>query len=280
MTKKYGILAYPAKHSLSPVMHNAAFRELGIDAQYGSFEIPENGLDDFMKTVKHEPIHGLSVSLPYKETVMNYINEIDDDAKKIGAVNTVVNRGGFLYGYNTDFLGSNLALKEELGDLNGKEIVVVGAGGAARAVVYGLLKEGAKVSIFNRHKERADELRAEFSEMFGVEILSDDLENIWKIEKADALIQTTSIWIMSPDMNEKEAEKFIPKEYVDRYDVVMDIVYKPLLTPLIKMANSLGRKTVTGDKMLLHQATEQFRLFTGKDAPVEVMRGALGENLV
>ena len=118
MTKKYGILAYPAKHSLSPVMHNAAFKALAVDAEYGVFEVPENELPAFMEQVKHEPIDGFSVSLPYKEVMLNYMNEVDEDARKIGAVNTVVNRGGFLYGHNTDFIGSNTALEEGGGDFN------------------------------------------------------------------------------------------------------------------------------------------------------------------
>src|SRR3989338_5066305 len=152
MTKKYGILAYPAKHSLSPVMHNAAFKALALDAEYGVFEVPENELPAFMEQVKHEPIDGFSVSLPYKEVMLNYMNEVDEDARKIGAVNTVVNRGGVLYGYNTDFIGSNRALEEVCGDLNDRKAVVLGAGGAARAIIYGLLKEGSEVVVVNRNK--------------------------------------------------------------------------------------------------------------------------------
>ena len=158
MIKKFGILANPAKHSLSPVMFNAAFQANGIDAEYGVFEISENQLACYMEQVKHEPISGLSVSLPYKEVIIEYLNQVDDDVRKIGACNTVLNKGGLLYGFNTDYKGSNAALKNIIGDLKDKKIVIIGAGGAARAVAYGVMKEGANVHIFNRKKSKADSI--------------------------------------------------------------------------------------------------------------------------
>ncbi len=273
MTKKYGILAYPAKHSLSPVMHNAAFKALAFDAEYGVFEVPENELPSFMEQVKHEPIDGLSVSLPYKEVMLNYMNEVDDDAKKIGAVNTVVNRGGFLYGYNTDFLGSNRALEEVCGDLSGRKVVVLGAGGAARAIIYGLIKEGAEVLVVNRNKEKADLIVSEFSEIFGRSVSA----GLWG-EKADGdiFIQSSSIWVGREGADIGSSEPFFcDPDYLKNFEIVMDIHYVPLITPLLKVAQGMGRKVVTGDKMLLYQAAEQFKLWTGKEAPIEVMRAAL-----
>ncbi|MDA1060939.1 MAG: shikimate dehydrogenase [bacterium] len=276
MSKRYGILANPAKHSLSPVVQNAAFKALGIDAQFGIFEVPENEFSTFMDRVKHDPIYGLSVSSPYKRDVMEYLNEIDEDAKKIGAVNTVVYKGGYLYGYNVDYIGINKALAESCGDLKGKRVVIVGAGGAARAAVYGLLKDGAQVSIYNRTTETARELANIFSAMFGVNIVSGGLSDMLNVE-ADILVQTTSIWIDDPDA---KLEELLPPDYLKKFEVVMDIVYKPLITPLIEAAKSLGIKTVTGDKMFLYQAVEQFKLWTEKEAPVDAMRAALDEVLV
>ncbi len=274
--KKYGILAHPAGHSLSPVIFGAAFKAVGVDAEYRFYDVLERDLAEFMENVKHEPISGLSVSLPHKEAVFLYLDEIDEDARKIGAVNCVVNRGGFLYGYNTDFIGSNKALTEVVGGLSGKRAVVIGAGGAARAVVYGLLKEGAEVAIFNRHKEKAVGLAGEFSEMFGVEVISGGFDDEESYSGGDILIQATSIWTLNP---EAELSDLISKDFVKKFDAVMDIVYKPLMTPLLKTARDLEKTIISGDKMLLYQAIEAFKLFTEKEAPVEAMQKILSGNI-
>ncbi|MFA5948362.1 MAG: shikimate dehydrogenase [Candidatus Gracilibacteria bacterium] len=286
MIKKYGILANPAKHSLSPVMHNAAFNECGIEAEYFIYEIPEMEFPAFMKQAKNEHISGLSVSLPYKETIMNFLHVIDEDAKKIGAVNTVLNDGGYLYGYNTDFIGSNLAIKEICGD-NLKEfnVVVLGAGGSARAVIYGLLREGVKnISIINRTKENAIEIADDFNKIFNVKIECFDVKKVHedfnKIGDKNLLIQTTSIWTLNPNISKQAVEDFCPKSFVNNFEYVMDIIYNPIQTPLIKIANELGKKTITGDSMLLYQAAEQFKIWTKKKAPIEVMRKALNDNLI
>ena len=273
--KKYGILAHPVKHSLSPVMFGAAFKEVGLDAEYRFYDVLERDLAKFMENVKHEPISGLSVSLPHKEDVLLYLDEIDENARKIGAVNCVVNRGGFLYGYNTDFIGSNKALVEVVGSLSGKRAVVIGAGGAARAVVYGLLKEGAEVSIINRHKEKAVKLAKEFSKMFGVEVLSGGIENAENFS-GNILIQATSIWTLNL---EAELSDLVSENFVKKFEIVMDIVYKPLITPLLKAVQDSGKTIITGDKMLLYQAVEAFKLFTEKEAPVKIMRKELEKGL-
>lgn len=276
MTKKYGILAYPAKHSLSPVVQNAAFKAIGFDAEFGIFEIPENELAGFMEQVKHEPISGLSVSAPYKEVVTQYLNEITQDAREIGAVNTIVNRGGNLYGYNVDYIGINKALEEVVGGLSDKKVVVLGAGGAAKACVYDLLKEGALVSVYNRSAEKALELAEHFKELFEAVVETGGLDDMTDV-RGDILVQTTSIWMTDPDA---KLSDLLPEGILKNFSCVMDIVYKPLETPLIKAAGELGIKIITGDKMFLYQAVEQFKLWTGRDAPVEVMRQALEDALI
>ena len=279
MIKKFGILANPAKHSLSPVMFNAAFKATGIDAEYGIFETPENQLASFMEYVKHEPISGLSVSLPYKEVVIEYLNQVDDDVKKIGACNTVLNKGGILYGFNTDYKGSNIALKNIVGDLKDKKIVIIGAGGAARAIAYGVLKEGANVYIFNRKKSKADIIAIEFAEIFKSEIHSGSLNDLGT---GDVLIHTTSIW--TKETGSKTAYNLPPKfcnpEYIENFEIIMDISYKPLDNPLIASAKKLKKHIITGDKMLYYQALEQFKIWTGKEAPALVMKDALNRCLV
>ncbi|MBI5754249.1 shikimate dehydrogenase [Candidatus Peregrinibacteria bacterium] len=279
--KRYGILANPAKHSLSPVMHNAAFKALHMRAHYEIFEVPENELAKFMKFVRNEPIEGLSVSLPYKEKVMQYLDKINKEALKIGSVNTIVNSEGFLYGFNTDYLASNKAL---FIDMKGRHVptkdpiaVVIGAGGAARAVCYGLLKMGIHVWVANRTKEKADAIAIEFAEMFNeAEIHSNDLNDL---KTGDILINTTSIWTKEPKIRIQNLPYFCSSEYVRKFKLVMDLCYNPLETPLIKAAKRIGIEYVTGDKMLLYQAVDQFELWTGKKPPVEVMRDALEAEL-
>lgn len=280
MTQKYGILAYPAKHSLSPVLHNAAFRTLGIDARYEIFEVAPDGFDDFIQKVKNEPIDGLSVSLPYKEVIMNYLDGIDPDAKKIGAVNTVVNKNGNLYGFNTDYIGAIKVFKEQEPSLKGKIAVIMGGGGGARSIAYGLLKEGAHVWIKNRTKSKADRIALEFAEWFDAEIHSDDWDN-W--QTGDILINATSFWINNPGVTANELPYFCSPGFIQDFKIVMDISYNvqmdnypdPLITPLLEQAEVMGKTIVTGDKMLLYQAVEQFKLWTMKEAPIDAMKKAL-----
>jgi len=274
MTKKYGILGFPAKHSLSPLVQNVAFKAADIDAEYRVYEILPEKLSEFMENVRHEPISGLSVTAPHKVRVTDFLDNIDEDAHKIGAVNTVVNKGGFLHGYNVDFIGTNKALMEKVGSLKGKKVAVLGAGGAARSTVYGFLKEGAGVGIYNRTAKNANEIAKYFSDIFGVEVVSGGLE---EIEGGDILVQATSIWITEPDA---KCEDLISKEQVDSFDVVMDIIYKPLITPLLEVARDMGKIIISGDKMFIYQAFEQFKLWTGKEAPKEEMNDALKRGLV
>jgi len=275
--KQYGILAYPVKHSLSPVIHNAAFRELGIDAQYGVFERKADELEDFMHSVKEKGISGLSVSLPHKQNVMKYLDRVDDAAQKIGAVNTVVNESGVLSGFNTDWIGSNNALIEAVGDLKDKTVTILGAGGSARAVAYGCLYAGAHVWIKNRTKEKSDAIAVEFAELFNTEIHSAELEDM---KAADILINTTSCWLDdSEDWQGTAIAAYVDSDHLANYDAVMDIVYKPLITPLLWMALDAKVEIINGARMLLYQACEQFELWTGKKAPVEVMQDVLQKNL-
>ena len=269
MKKRYGILAYPAKHSLSPVIHNKAFEHLDIDASYEVFEVDEKSLDSFMKKLRDGDICGVSVSLPYKEKILEYLDEIDDDALRIGAVNTIVKKDdGVLCGYNTDWIGAVEAIKEVYGSLEESISVVAGAGGAARATVYGLLKEGSHVWVQNRTREKADKMAIEFAELFESEIHSDDWE---QQGTGDILVNATSIWHQKKD----EMPYFCDPEYVECFDTVMDLSYTPLMTPLLRIAKNLGKKIVSGDRMLLFQAAKQFELWTCKKPPFEVMESAL-----
>lgn len=275
MSQHYGILAYPAKHSLSPIMHNAAFKALKIDAKYGIIELKPEYLTEFIKEVKAMPIDGLSVSMPFKEAIIPFMTRISVDAARIGAVNTVINKKGVLLGENSDFIGAIMALKEGVKNLKGKRAVVIGAGGAARAVAYGLLKEGADVMILNRTKNKAVQIAMEFAELFKSQIYAGDLEHL---EDGDILINTSSIW-HTDNLDDMMLPSFCNPAYIAKFGLVMDIAYKPYITPLIEAAQFAGVPFIMGDRMLLHQAAVQFELWTGQKAPIEVMGRALHKAL-
>lgn len=261
----YGILAHPAKHSLSPKLHNAAFKALNIDAHYDKFDVTPEELEDFILGVRDEDIKGLSVSLPHKEAVIEYVDELSEDARAMGAVNTIKNVDGVLLGENVDFFGTVEAL-EDVTKLANKKCLVFGAGGAGRAVVYGLKKCGAEVLVLNRTLEKAKKLAEQFDCEYG------GLENSVNFD-ADIIIQTTSCWLSDIDT------KLLPDGYLKPEMIVMDIVYSPLFTPLLKDAEKAGCKIITGDKMLLYQAFEQFKIWTGKEAPRERMEQVLKNSL-
>jgi shikimate dehydrogenase len=259
----YGILAYPASHSLSPAMQTAAFAAAGVEATYERFEIQPEDLGDFMFRVREEKIAGLSVSIPHKKAIMLFLDEVSEDARKIGAVNTVYWKGEKLVGENTDWIGSNEALFLSTNPA-GKTVVVIGGGGSARAVIYGLKQRGVKEIIVLSRKP-ADDLVNDF----GVEV--DSLENLEKYSP-QILINTTPLGMKGENENQSPASK----EYLEkRKPLVFDLVYNPLETKLLHEAREAGCKTLSGIEMLLAQGVKQFEIWSGKAAPLEVMREAL-----
>jgi len=266
-TKICLIIGDPVAHSLSPAMHNAGYKALEIDHQFvylgAKVKVEDIGLA--VQVMRKMGIHGLTCTIPHKVKVMKYLDEIDETAKKIGAVNTVLNRDGKLIGFNTDWQGVVIPL-EKITSLSGKQALVLGAGGAARAVVFGLLKKGAKVKIFNRTKEKAIELAEEFNcQVTNLKIKSE-------IKDFDIIVNTTSI-----GMKPLENEMPIPTKFITNKQIVFDIVYVPFETKLLREAKKRGAKIIHGIEMLLHQGTAQFEIYTGHKAPEEVMRKTLYE---
>ncbi len=259
-TELYGIIGSPVGHSLSPAMHNAAFAKAGINAVYLAFET-DDALSA-LSAMRCLGIKGYSVTIPNKEKVMEGIDEPDETVLKIGACNTVKNSGGILQGTNTDWIGAIKSLKR-LTDLSGKDAVVLGAGGSARAVVYGLVREGVSVTICNRTVEKAKGLADEFG------CKAAPLKDAEGIE-AEILVNTTSV-----GMGRLKDSSPLSKKGVEHYDIVMDIVYSPLETKLLGLARSLGKKVINGLEMLLLQATAQFEYWTGQQAPEHTMKKAL-----
>jgi shikimate dehydrogenase len=258
-----GIVLHPAGHTRSPAMHEAAFRELGIDARYLAFDVPPEGLGDAIRGARALGIRQLAVSLPHKEAVIPLLDEVEETARRIGAVNTVTLRGGRLEGSNTDWLGAVRAL-ERSGKLSGCRAVVLGAGGTARAAVFGLLARGARVAVLNRTPERAAALAAELGAEHG-----GPLEALPELA-CDVLVNTTSVGLRS-DLSP------VPPEALPSGARVLDAVYDPPETRLLRDARRRGCETVGGKWMLVEQAAEQIRLWTGREAPREAMARAFDE---
>lgn len=244
--RRYCVIGFPVKHSLSPKVHNTAFKKSKVNARYESCEIAPADLADFMYDFR-EVYSGANITIPHKEAIIPYLNELDKNARKIGAVNVILNENGKLTGFNTDFIGTMEALKTAVKTIKGKRATVLGAGGAARAVIYGLKQTGADVVILNRTIENAKKLAAEFKCKFGT------LED-FNAANCDILINTTSVG-MWPDVLKTPLPDL--KENLratNKKPVVMDIIYRPKITRLLKDAKACGCKIITGDKMFLSQA--------------------------
>jgi len=264
-TKMCLIIGDPVSHSLSPLMHNVAYKEVGLEEQfvYLASNIPVTEMKSVISAVRTLGIRGLTCTIPHKVAVIPFLDEIDPIAKKIGAVNSVVNTNGILKGYNTDWMGAIIPLQNRV-DLAQKKVLVIGAGGAARAVVYGLVKEKAQVTIVNRTVKKAQQLADEFKCNYRESV------NAPFISLQDIIINTTSVG-MHPQVNESP----ISTESIHRGQIIMDIVYAPYETGLLKRGKKMGATIIHGTEMLLFQGTAQFELYTGVKAPIEVMRKTL-----
>jgi 3-dehydroquinate dehydratase/shikimate dehydrogenase len=269
-TAVYGVIADPVGHSLSPQIHNAAFHHLGINAVYIPFRVPAEDLKQFVDDAPALGIRGLSVTIPHKETIAARLTKIDPAVKGIQAVNTVVFQGADVIGYNTDYKAAMDSLESGWGEpgqkpspLEGRSALVLGAGGAARAIVYGLKRRSARVTISSRNRKKADALASQF------DARAVDWPARYKVE-ATVLINCTPVG-MHPSVDETPFEKHHLKPSM----LVFDTVYNPESTLLIKEARSQSCRVVTGVEMFVRQACLQFKLFTGKDAPAELMRQVL-----
>ncbi len=248
-TAIYGVIGNPVTHSLSPMLHNAAFRRIGLNAVYLAFEV--RNLKEAIYGIKALGIRGVSVILPFKTQVIPLLDEVDGVAKKINAVNTIQNRDGRLIGYNTDWWAAMEALEEKV-DLKGKRVLLLGAGGAARAIGFGLKERGAQGIISNRSMKRGMELAQDLG--FDYKPLA-SLEGV----EFEVVINATSVG-MWPNENESP----LPKAFLRERVVVMDIVYHPLKTRFLRDAEDRGCLTIDGIEMLARQAVGQLEIWTGQ----------------
>ena len=271
-TRLCGIIGDPIEHTMSPVMHNAAFRQMGVDYLYVPFKVKQEELAKAIDGMRALNIRGLNVTIPHKVAVIQFLDKLDHLAEKIGAVNTIVNDDGVLTGYNTDGAGFLQTLLEREIEPQGKNTVILGAGGASRAISFSLADRGANLVILNRRLELdwAEELASRISQTFSkaVEALELNRENLARVlDRADIVVNATSTG-MTPDINETPVTSDLLKPDL----IVFDIVYNPIKTRLLREAEAAGARTVSGLDMLVWQGALAFDKWTGLKAPVELMR--------
>jgi len=268
-TKIYGVIGDPIGHSLSPTIHNVAFRKLGLNAIYLAFQVKSENLVRAVEGFKALNIQGFNVTIPHKTSIMSLLDKVDPLAEKIGAVNTVKNVDGKLFGYNTDGLGALQALKKSKVKLDNKKIVLIGAGGAGKALAFTFANYAKEMVILNRTEEKAVKLSKTISENFslqvkGLKLTQENLKN--ELKNADLLVNATSLG-MYPNVDETPVDKNL----INQNLVVFDVVYNPLKTRFLKEAEEKGAKIVNGLSMLIYQAVEAFKIWTGLNPPVKTM---------
>ena len=263
-TRLCALIGNPVEHSMSPLMHNAAFEKLGLNFIYLAFKV-EN-LEYAMNGMRGLNIKGFNVTIPYKTKVMKFLDEVDETARKIGAVNTVVNDRGFLKGFNTDWVGAIMSIEKKV-SIKGKKIVILGAGGAARAIAFGMKKRGGRITILNRTVKKAEELSKELGCKFG------PLDKVNEIE-CDILINATPV-----GMYPRVDESLVGRDVLKNIDIVFDAIYNPPKTKLLMDAESVGCLTIDGVDMLVLQGAAAFELWTGKKPDVELMKKVVVQNL-
>ncbi len=267
-TQVYGVIGNPIAHSISPHIHNAAFRSLGINAVYVPFKV-EGDVCNFIEAFRGLPVQGYSITIPHKQDAMRAMDEVDPVCRSIGAVNTVANRKGRLVGSNTDWTAAIEAIERGLDGegLPGKRVALIGAGGTARAIAFGLKAKGANMCIYNRTVDRA----AKLAEEVGCEWRG--LDEIERLE-ADIIANSTSVG-MHPNVDATP----VPRSALRPDTVVFDAVYNPVWTRLLCDAEEVGCPTATGLEMFVNQAVQQFKTWTGLEAPRELMELVASEKL-
>lgn len=276
-TKIVGILGHPIKHSFSPLMHNIAFELSDLNYIYLPFDVPVNSLKDSLKGIVALGIKGFNVTLPLKEKIIPLLKDISDEAGMIGAVNTVVNDDGVLRGYNTDVLGIIESLNPYKDSLQGANVSVIGAGGAARSVLYALIRNFKidRINIINRTEQIAESLK----EYFASKMLFNNMKafqlvppDVVKILKDSQLIVNTTPLGMNPELD--DAPTTIPESFV-KDQIVFDLVYTPNKTKFLKLAEQQGAKIVTGLRMFVEQGARSFEMWTGEKMQTDKVLRAL-----
>jgi shikimate dehydrogenase len=273
-TQVFAVIGDPITHSLSPIIHNAAFEHLSLNMIFLAFRVTPDQLEHAIKGVRALGIRGLNVTMPHKNSVTMFLDEAEAAVKFLHAANTILNQDGRLRGFNTDGIGAVRALKGNGMELSGKKVLLLGAGGAAKAIAFSLAKEVEELCILNRDKTKAREL-ASLLGPWGKKIVVDELapsQISERMRKSDLLINATSVG-MAPNAH----ESLVNPHWLRPGLCIMDIVYNPVETKLIRDAKAADAKTINGVEMLLYQGAASFEIWMGCKAPVDVMRAALLE---
>lgn len=254
-------------------MHNAAFDELGIDCIYVPFRVLSDDLEDAVEGLRSVGVLGFNVTVPHKTRIVRQLERLDGLAKRIGAVNTVLNRKGSLVGYNTDAIGALQTLKENHITTGDCSFTILGAGGAARAIVFALPKTSPKITILNRTPTKAESLRRDVKRKLGMEIEAGRLTK----RTLSRILPSTDVLVNATTVGMKDDSQTFPIDKADlrRTLTVFDIVYRHSETELLRKARLSGCKTISGIEMLLHQGAAAFEIWTERKAPLKVMRSAL-----
>ena len=275
-TRLAAVVANPIKHSISPFIHNTAFAATATNGVYVAWEIEASDLEQTIRNIRRYQMFGINLSMPYKEQVISYLDELSDEARLIGAVNTVVNHDGILIGYNTDGKGFFKSLPSFT--ITGKKMTLLGAGGAAKSILAQAILDGAnQISVFVREssmektKSYLDRLEEQTGFKVDLYALEDVSELQARIAESDLLVNATSVG-MDGQSSPVPGSIVLPETLL-----VADIIYKPFDTPFLKWARSQGNPAFNGLGMLLYQAAEAFQLWTGKEMPTEEIWQSLTE---
>lgn len=263
-TKITGLFGYPVEHTLSPAMHNAAFKSLGLDYCYVPFSVHPDYLEDAVKAIRALNLCGVNVTVPHKEKVIPLLDEINEEASFIGAVNTIVNLYGRLIGYNTDGRGFIQSLLERGISFESKNVLIVGAGGASRAISYYLSQKSKTLYLYDIDKEKLEKL---VNDLKNIRNNISSVEDIVRLERFHIIINATPLGWKKEDLLPFDISRLMPNQ------IICDLIYRK--TQLLKNASKKGCVTLNGLGMLLWQGAFAFELWTGKKPPVEIMRKAL-----
>ena len=268
-TRITGLFGYPVEHTLSPAMHNAAFEALGLDYCYAAFRVHPDSLPEAVKAIRALHLSGVNVTIPHKEKVIPFLDEVDKEATAIGAVNTIVNSNGNLKGYNTDGRGFMQSFFEYGISAEGKDVLVIGAGGASRAISYYLGKEAKRLFLYDIEQEKAERLAADLKKILGKDVST--VDDIGRTERFNIFLNATPLGLKEEDPLPFDTSHLRPDQ------IVCDLIYKK--TRLLEEASRKGCIALDGLGMLLWQGVFAFELWTGVSPPADIMREALYKNL-
>ena len=278
-TSLYGFIAKPARHSLSPLIHNTSFQALGINSVYLAFDVEQSQFENAVQSMRALPIRGINVSMPYKQQIIKYLDELTPVAKQLRAVNTVINRAGRLIGDSTDGEGFINALADEQVSVKGKRVAVLGAGGAGRAIILATANEGAEVVVFKRQNGTFNELKqrlASWSDHIRVLPYEDEDQMAAELQQADVIVNTTNLG-MADDTRSPVSPQVMAVLHTGQ--IVADAIYAPLETPFLAQAKQQGCQTMNGLGMLVQQAAGSFNRWTGQKMPIDNVKEAIKQQL-